>query len=345
MAHTTQTAIRAAADWVQSEAAQMPGYCGAYLSGSVLERGMDEVWPQDSDVDVVLVFDGALPAKIGKFRRDGVLLEITGMRRDDFADDASVLSTHYLAFALNGGQVLDDPQGLLIPLARRVQAEFWKEEWLLRRVETTAAIALRHISGMTQAAAPEDVLMRCCFGPSAIALPVLAAAGKNCTVRKRLPKARKVLQAYGFDSFAAELEAALGCRGMRTEALLPHMDALERVFEIAMQTEGPSADYAFRSDIRPDAKAVAVGGTRELILGENPADGVFWLSATFARCMTILHMDDIKAYEACLPDMHALMETLGVADAEAVAARQQLALSTLEKAKEISKMIAAGAAK
>lgn len=342
---TTAAAVAAAQDWVRAQAAGMPGYCGAYLSGSVLERGMGEVWPADSDVDVVVVFEEDLPEKIGKIRHCGLLLEITAMRRADFADDEAVLSTHYLAFALNGGQVLDDPKAFLVPLSQRVQAAFWQEAWLLKRAETTAQIARRHISNMGKAVLPEEILMSGCFGPSAIALPILAAAGRNCTVRKRLPKARNVLQAYGFGAFSGRLEAVLGCEGLTAEDLSVHMDALDEVYCRAMTTEGASAEYPFRSDIRPEAKAVAVDGTREMLLGAHPSDAVFWLAATFARCMTILRMDDMRSYEEFLPRMLVLMQTLGIADAGAVASRQDLALCTLEEARRIAQEIARKTAK
>lgn len=337
---TTAQAIAAACTWVMAEARALPGYCGAYLSGSVLEQAMDAAWPPDSDVDVVALFDGDLPRKIGKIRRDGVLLEITAMPKTAVAEDETVLRTHYLAFALNGGQVLDDPQGFLAPLSGRVQAAFWKAEWLLARVESTAAIARRHIGGMTAAQTPEDRLMSCGFGPSAIALPILAAAGRNCTVRKRLPKARDVLWECGFGEFAGKLEAALGCVGLTAQQLLPHMDALDRAYYLAMNTSGPSEDYAFRSDIRPEARATAIDGTRELLLGENPSDAVFWMMATFARCMTVLRMDDLRTYERCLPDMQAFALALGVADEAAIAQRQRLAQETLAEAMEIAQTIA-----
>lgn len=342
---TTANAIAAAEQWVRAEAGRLKGYCGAYLSGSVLERTMDEAWPADSDVDVVLLFDTELPGKIGKIRHGGVLLEITLLPRADLSEDESVLSTHYLAFALNGGRVLDDPQGFLAPLSARVRAAFYEEKWLLARMESTAEIARRHISNMTRASAPEDVLMSCGFGPSAIALPLLAAAGKNCTVRKRLPKARNVLRENGFGEFARELENVLGCGGVTAERLRPHMDALERTYCRAMNTDGPSRDYAFRSDIRPDAKAVAIDGTRALLEGETPSDAVFWMIATFARSMIVLRMDDPAAYAECLPDMLAFARLLGVGDAASVAARQQLAQDVLGEAKRIAEKIAADTAK
>ena len=341
----TAHAIAAAREWVLDQACRMPGCCGAYLSGSVLERSTDAEWPFDSDVDVVLLFDGELPQKIGKIRWQNVLLEITMLSKSVMADAEQVLRTHYLAFALNGGAVLYDPQGFLQPLSRYVQARFYQQKWLLARAESTAEIARRNISGMIAPNAPESVFMSCGFGPSAIALPILAAAGQNCTVRKRLPKARNVLRQYGFVDFAARLEQALGCQGMTAEALMPHMDALERTYYRAMNTEGPSATYPFRSDIRPDAKAVAIDGTRALLSGESPSDAVFWMIATFTRCMTILHMDDEPTYRASLPDMQAFADALGVGTAQAVATRHALAMQVLDEAQHIAKQIAAQAAR
>lgn len=341
---TTLQAIAAAKDWVCAQAAKMPGYCGAYLSGSVLERSADEIWPQDSDVDVVVVFDGELPDKIGKFRRQGVLLEITLMMKDVFTDDAHVLSTHYLAFALNGGWVLDDPQGFLVPLAKRVQAAYMQPEWLMKRVESAGAIAYNHISALGNRAAEENIFMSCGFGPSAIALPILAAAGCNCTVRKRIPKAKNVLRKYGYADFCERLDEVIGCKGLMRADLLPHMEALERTYSIAMNTTGPSKDYPFRSDIRPDAWDVAIGGTYGMLMSDAPGDAVFWMIATFARCMVILHMDDIPAYEACLPGMRAFAKTLGVGDAEAIAERRELAYRVREEAMNIARKIADTAA-
>lgn len=341
----TAYAIAAAQDWVLREACRLPGCCGAYLSGSVLEKALDEAWPADSDVDVVLLFEAELPPKIGKFRWQQVLMEITAMHRGVVADEETVLSTHYLAFALNGGQALHDPQGLLGPMMKRVQEQFYQEKWLLARVATTAEIARRNISGMAADREPEAAFMSCGFGPSAIALPILAAAGCNCTVRKRLPKARDVLRRFGYGDFSANLERVLGCHGMTAAELLPHMDALERTYYLAMGTKGPSEEYAFRSDIRPDAKAVAIDGTRELLLSENPSDAVFWMIATFTRCMTILRMDDMDAYRACLADMRAFAAALGVADARGIAARHALALQTLADAEEIARRIAAETAR
>jgi len=149
-----------------------------------------------------------------------------------------------------------------------------------------------------------------------------------------------VLQEHGFGDFEGRLEDALGCRGMTAEELLPHMDALERTYYRAMNTNGPSENYAFRSDIRPDVQAAAIGGTRALLLGAHPSDAVFWMMATFARCMIVLRMDDMNAYAASLPDMQAFAAALGVGDEKSVADRQLLAWRTLEEAEQITRIIA-----
>lgn len=336
----TKDAVAAARDWVRAEV-RAPGYAGAYLSGSVLERADDAEWPMDSDVDVVLVCDGELPAKIGKLRWQGVLVEPTWMERRAFANFEDVMSTHYLAWGLHAGRVLDDPQGWLAALADRVKAEYLREKWLRARVNSVAALARRHISGIARAQTPEDRLMSCGFGPSCIAFPILAAAGRNCTVRKRIPAARAVLAEFGLDAFSPQLDRALGCTELTREELLRHMDALERTFDAAARTDGPSRTYPFRADIRMEAKDVAIGGSRQMILGEHPTDAVFWMMATFARCQIVLRMDDPALYADRLPALMDFAAALGVDTPEGALARQALAEELLADALDAAEKIIA----
>ena len=335
----TRMAIEMAAEWVRNVAASMMGYAGAYLSGSALERAPEAEWPEDSDVDVVLVFDGVLPGKIGKLRWQGVLLEPTVMEKRVFEDFDNVMRTHYLAWGLHGGQVLDDPQGWLAPLARRVCAEYLHEKWLRARVASTAALARRNLDGISSAQTPEDRLMSCGFGPSCIAFPILAAAGRNCTVRKRIPAARAALEDHGEATFFPQLERALGCEGMSREALRAHLSALEQTFDIASRTDGPSRSYAFRSDIRPEARDVAIDGCRKLLEGDHPTDAVFWMMATFARCQIVLRMDDPALYAQRLPALQSFAAALGVDTPEKALQRQQLAQTILAQAEDVAERI------
>lgn len=329
-------AIGAAADWVRSIAARIDGYAGAYLSGSALERAPEAEWPLDSDVDVVLVYDGLVPAKIGKLRWKGALLEPTWMPKQAFADFDGVMRTHYLAWGLHGGCVLDDPQGWLRPLAEHVAAEYLREDWLRARVDAVAALARRHIDGISSAQSPEDRLMSCAFGPSCAAFPILAAAGRNCTVRKRIPAARAVLATQGRMDFARRLEQGLGCENMGRDELWRHMDALERAFDAAARTDGPSRTYPFRSDIRPEARSVAIDGSRRMIEGDHPADAVFWMMATFARSLTVLRMDDAALYAAHLPALQAFAAALGVDGPERALERQRLARQILMESEQVA---------
>lgn len=181
--------------------------------------------------------------------------------------------------------------------------------------------------------------MSCGFGPSCIAFPILAAAGRNCTVRKRIPAARAALEAYGEDAFFPQLERALGCEGMNREALRVHLAELERTFDIASQTDGPSRGYAFRSDIRPEARDVAIDGCRKLLEGDHPADAVFWMMATFARCQIVLRMDDPALYAQRLPALQAFAAALGVDTQEKALQRQQLARTILAEAEAVAERI------
>ena len=104
---TVTQAKQAAKKWVLAQGEKLPGLVGAYLSGSLLEKPPQALLPAASDVDVVLVFSqGNCPKKLGKFQAEGVLLEGTCLEETEFSPLERVLSTHYLAFALQAGQIL-----------------------------------------------------------------------------------------------------------------------------------------------------------------------------------------------------------------------------------------------
>ena len=69
----------------------------------------------------------------------------------------------------------------------------------------------------------------------------------------------------------------------------------------------------YASDISPEARSIAIDGSRELIERGDHREAVFWIVATYARCLSILHRD--APPEASLqfdPAFRALLGDLGV---------------------------------
>lgn len=312
----------AAARWVREQAVHLPGLRGAYLSGSLLGAGVDDPWPESSDVDAVLVFaPGKCPPKLGKFRTEGILLEATCLEETEFASLEHVLSTHYLAYALNAGALLYDPDGILAALHRETAARYGDRRWVEARVRSLLERVRQGAEAFDPRASLAAQVNAWAFPTGICCFPILAAALENCTVRRRYSAARRVLERYGMEGFSARLLSLLVPEPLGRERLSAHMDRLEETFWLACGTSGPSVSYPFRSDISPQGAAAAIGGSRELLASERPEEAVFWMLATFARCHIILEWDAPALERERRPAFRALLADLGIRGAEDFSAR------------------------
>lgn len=325
---TKQQVRNLVCQWFAENRKQYPDLSGAYLSGSFLTASEGDPWPESSDVDVVLLFpQGKCPPKPGKFQWRGLLLEITALEETELSSLEHVLTTHYLAFALRGGELLYDPSGKWEKLAGQVAMSYGERRWVTARCES---FFQRIRSGIerfpTGASLPEQV-NAWAFPTGITCFPLLCAALENCTVRKRYTAARKVLERYHREDFYQPLLSQLVPRPLGRDRLTRHMDQLEETFRLACGTIGPSASYPFRSDISPDAAPSAIGGSRQLIASAHPEEAVFWMLATFSRCQIILQMDAPELAQKRQPFLENLLEDLEIFSREDFPKR----LSELEK--------------
>lgn len=301
-------------EWVRAHVGEFPGLVGAYISGSFLGAQPGGLWPASSDMDIMLVFEpGACPPKMGKRREKGVLLELSCLDAKELAPLEHVLSTHYLAYALNAGAILYDPQGILGRVHRQVQAEYARRPWVLARCESF----YNRIKQGVQGFCPDhmglpQMVNGWAFTTGIACFPILLADLQNCTVRKRYPAARQVLEAYGLVGFYPQLLSLLVPEPLGQACLAGHMRQLEETFRLACGTAGASASYPFRQDITPEGAAIALGGSWELLDTPHPEDAVFWMLATFARCHIIFEMDGPGLGARRLPALWAFLKDLGI---------------------------------
>lgn len=306
-------AVLAAREWTNREGVRLPGFCGAYLSGSVLETTDDAVWPDTSDVDVVVVLRTPSDS-LGKFTYQGVLLEVTCIERTAFDVLEHILTTHYLAYALQADGILCDPEGWLTPLHRAVAEQFATPYWVRRRCNGFID-SIRKSAASFDPAAPYPELVNSWLFPTGIStFPILSAGLKNCTVKKRYVQARRVLSQYHMEDFYPRLLMPLTGDAFDVACLPTHLRELIATYDLASVSSGPSKAYRFRADITPQARSISIGGIEELLASPCPQDAVFWMGATFARCQIILRLDDTQKADARLPAFRRFMADLGLRD-------------------------------
>ena len=338
-----EDAGRCARSWVSAYAEKTPGLLGAYISGSYLTAPAGMEWPESSDVDIVLIFEkGAAPPKVGKLREQGALLEPTCMDEEAFTSLGHVLSTHYLAFALQAGAILFDPTGRLKALHQQVKAQYAHRQWVEARCESFYQQIARSVSSYdpTATALPQKV-NGWAFTTAITCFPLLLANLENCTVRKRYTAARCVLETYGLGGFYPRLLSLLVPEPLGRDRLSAHMAELEKTFALACGASGPSSAYPFRRDISPEGASVAIAGSWELLSTPHPEDAVFWMLATFARCHIIFDMDCPALGQSRLPALWAFLNSLGIHQEEDFAPRLQAVANFIPQLRAIAASITA----
>lgn len=299
----------AAARWVAAHARPRPDYRGAYFSGSTVGRPDDAVLPASSDVDVVVVTEGdEAPVKPGKLRHEGVLLEITYAPWAELSDPDTVLGSYHLAGSFRRDTVIDDPTGRLRALHAYVAPRFAERNRVRLRCLDARHRVENRLAALDTSQPFHTQVMAWLFPTGVTTHVPLVAALRNPTVRLRYPAAREVLTAYGHQELYPELLALLGCEGVRARQAGRHLAELTRTFDATVPVA--RTPFFFSSDLTERARPIAVDGSRELIDRGEHREAVFWIVATFARCHTVLAVDDPALHTARLPAFEAAVADL-----------------------------------
>jgi hypothetical protein len=268
----------------------VPGYHGAWFAGSVNALADDTLLPETSDIDVmVLLATSNPPVKPGKFRYQSVLIEISYVSLDEMRTPDQVLSHYHLAGSIHGGWIIADPQGHLTWLQDAVSRDFARRAWIERRCEHARDTVLARIDAVLETRPFEEQVMSWLFAAGGVPHILLVAGLRNPTVRKRYIAVRELLVASGHESIYGDILSLLDPLEMTADRAAYHLAVLGEAFDEAACVV--ATPFPFASDISPDARSLAIEGSRELIENGDHREAIFWIAATFARCQMVLHAD------------------------------------------------------
>lgn len=309
-------ARKVARAWVTSEGCRLPGFCGAYLAGSVNWLADDAQVPSTSDVDIMIVLEDANPPmKIGKMLYRDVLIEVSYVSRDRLASAEQVLGNFALAGAFRTPSVLADPSGQLTALQQKVAPEYARREWVRRRTEHAVDGVRTWVRALDEAMALHDQVNLTTFAAGVTTLVLLVAGLRNPTVRRRYATVRELLAEYGRLDFHEPLLQLLGCSNMDRKRVEHHLDMVTIAFDAARVAY--KTPYRFGSDISDAARPIAIDGSRELIEQGLHREAVFYIAATFSRSRAILAIDAPDLLPRFDVDYAALLTDLGIDSFEA----------------------------
>jgi hypothetical protein len=240
-----------------------------------------------------------------------------------------VLGSYHLAGSFRCDTVIDDPTGGLRMLHTRVAHEFADRRWVRRRCEDARQRVEERLRAIDPAA-PEHQQVAAWLFPTGVTTHVLlVSAMRNPTVRLRYLKAREVLAEYELLAVYPELLELLGCALWSRSRTEQHLRMLERTFDATVRVA--RTPFFFSGDITAAARPVAIDGSRRLINDGDHREAVFWIIATFARCHTILAVDDPEKHEALLPALLDALADLGINGAADIPRRADRTLRYLPR--------------
>lgn len=325
---TVGEAKAVAREWVLAEARTNPAITGAFFHGSMTTQPDDAPLSPTSDVDVMVVLDEGVDwDKPGKFLHHGALLEVSPLASEQVSSPEAVLGQYALAGSFRYPGVILDPTGRLTEIQTVVGREFARREWVRRRCENARD---KVIGGFPpREAAPLHEAVNTWLFPAGVTTHILLVAGlRNPTVRKRYQATRQLLADYGQMAIYEPLLGLLGASDISAPRATHHLARLTGAFDAAQAAI--HSPFVFAADITDVGRPIALGGTAEMIAQGCPREAMFWLTATFCRCLQVLHQDapemDLAPFDR---DFRTLLADLGVTGFEDLARRRAVTVAAL----------------
>jgi hypothetical protein len=182
--------------------------------------------------------------------------------------------------------------------------------WVRRRCEAVAAKILSNLQSLDPAAPFYDQVTTWLFATGVTTHMLLVAGLRNPTVRQRYLAVRNLLADYGRLAFYERLLTLLGCAEMSQRQAEAHLAALVAVFDASKAVI--KTPFFFAADISALARAVPIDGSRELIERGDHREAVFWMVATYARCLKVLDHDAPEQLAHFEPGFRHLVADLSI---------------------------------
>lgn len=250
--------------------------------------------------------------KLGKFRYQGALIEVTYLPWDRLASAEPVLPDSHLAGCLRSGgdPIIAGPTGHLRSLHQRVARGFAEPAWVRRRCQHAQSRITGGLAAIDPSAPFYDQVTTWLFATEVTNHVMLVAARRNPTMRLRYLAARQALTDYGQAHRYPRLLQLLGCARLERRPIQQHLHHLARTFDMA--AAAARTPFFFSSDITTLARRVAIDASQRLLDGGDHREAVYWIVATFARCHKILAADAPNLERELAPAFQAMLADLGI---------------------------------
>lgn len=286
MPPTVMDAIKAAHAYVAEQRGGIPGYRGAFVSGSTARLEDHAPVPPGSDVDVMVVGDH--DGYLGKaFAERDMLIEGTVLDAATVFDSHTVLRDYHLAPGIAHGRIIDDPHGEIARVQAAVRTHYTHPDTIRARLDHVEQRARATLGSALEDRPEAERVNAWLFGTGQLAHIILVAALENPTIRTRYVRAGEVLSRHGEDVAYERLLRLARVNRLRR----PAVEALARELDALLLVAGPLAegsDWRFASDIATPMRPVVMDGIRAMIEEGSHRETMFPLVMTWLRCAQLL---------------------------------------------------------
>jgi hypothetical protein len=224
-------AKEAARRWVHEEGAAVPGFGGAFLTGSASA-------PHGTAVTVVVDGEQQPPPPL-RFSYEGFRLEVSYISSVRLQCAVSVLCDARLAGSFNTLNVLADPSGHLTELQERVAQEFASRRWVLVRCADAMDDVRAWLGRISARDSVAEQVLAWASGTGMTAHALLVAACRDPEVPHPYAAVREVLAERGRLDCHEVLLYLLGSAGLCRQRVETHLAGLERMLAALGESEEP----------------------------------------------------------------------------------------------------------
>lgn len=328
-----------AAKWVALEAVPLNGFGGAFFHGSVNWMADDDIFPVTSDIDIIVLLtdpEGHLP---GKFIFDDLILEVSYLPVREFQLPEIILAKHYLAGSFSRATLIADNGNLLKNVQQAVAAKYPEEYWVRKRCSNARTIALGYLRQLQEDMLLHDQVTAWLFARGLLVHMMLVAGLKNPTVRKRYVVLKELLEKYGDSKSYETMLQLTRFAALDPAAVERHLHTLTAAFDMAAEIKAGSP-YRFVADISPVGRSIVIDGSRELIRAGLHREAMFWIVASYCRCLHILfHNISPCITEPLYRRFSGMLEELGIATYEERLQSNEEVLTFLPAAEKLTEKI------
>ncbi len=142
---------------------------------------------------------------------------------------------------------------------------------------------------------------------------------------------------HGQSKLYEELLELLGCARLTRARTEHHLAALTEAFDATKTLD--ATPFFFAADISEAGRPIAIDGSRELIERGQHREAVFWLVATWSRCLKVLEQD--APQERFTHGYRALLADLGIRSLADMERRSQQVREILPRVLQVAEAIMA----